>query len=218
MKKKVCLSFALLFGLFVYVAYANTVTGEAPRGVSRRGAPIGERPLLVVPPLEEAKLSDSGEKDFGSYLVRTSLYRKENGKFVLMRREDSAFSQQQSRGGASNENWKRMKFDDYVAARPGLSGYERMTVTEEGYVAMRDAECKYLVDGKMKEQCHEFRKNRRTEWLDGLIQKNDTGDTVTEDVVSLRGGTYDIAVAPLEPVEKPGVRHPELAPDPCRHI
>ena len=196
---------------------AITVTESAPRGISRREAPVGERPLLVVPPLEDVKKSDTGEKDFGSYLVRTSLYRKDSdGRYVLIRREDSAFSQQQDVGAGATEVWQKMAFDDYVNARPGLRDYDKLTISEEVYTVLRDAECHEIPNPVARTQCLEFRKNRRTEWLDGLTQKRDDGIVINENNVPLTGRRYELAAAPLEPAQRMGRKRPELADNPCK--
>ena len=211
----------LCLGITENVAYAGpenhtvTVTEKALRGISRRETPVGERPLLIVPPFEDVKQSDTGTKDFSSYLVRTSLYRKENGKYVLIRREDSAFSQQQALGGTANEVWKKMKFDDYIAARPGLIDYDKLSISDASYIILRDAECNTMSDGTRRLQCLEFRRQRHTEWLDGLLQKNDTGDVITENNVPLKGTDYNIAAAPLELVTRSGVTNKKLANYPC---
>ena len=198
------------------IGSGGSVTGQPPRGITRREPPIGERPLLVVPPLENVKISDKREKDFGSYIVRTSLYRKDSdGRYVLINREDSAFSQQQSIGDEAPGDWTKMTFDDYIDARPGLKDYDRLSISEEAYIALRDAECHEISNPTARRQCLEFRKNRRTEWLDGLTQKNDDGIAITEDNVPLTGKTYDVAAAPLEPAIKVGKKRPELAYNPC---
>ena len=73
LRRSVLFGVLLCLSVWAFVACASTVTSEAPRGVSRRESPVGERPLLIVPPLDEVKFSDSNTKDFGSYLVRTSV-------------------------------------------------------------------------------------------------------------------------------------------------
>lgn len=190
------------------------VTDFPARGISRRIAPKGQRPLIVVPPFETVKLSDAAVRDYNSYVLRISLYEKDvEGRWTLSAKRVGAFAQQSSQPGAVN--WASLGFDDYVKARPGLADYDKLSISETAYVTMRDAECNVMTDPDAKEQCLAFRKHRRTEWLDGLLQKDDNGKVVTETVAPLTGGSHPVAAAPLEETGRPGVKHPELAFNPC---
>lgn len=221
MKKKFSLSLLVLlvagtaFTLAVPAeAGQEVVTGTPARGVTRRLAPDGERPLIVVPPLETVKLSDTGPKDYNSYVLKISLYEKDaEGRWTLSEKRTGAFAQQSSAPGTVN--WASLGFDDYVKARPGLANYDKMSMSEADYLKMRDAECNAIADATLREQCLEFRKNRRTEWLDGLLSKNDIGGIINETVAPLRGATYEVAAAPLEEPEREGVLRPGIAPNPC---
>lgn len=180
---------------------------DANRGLSKSIAPDSP-PLILVPPLSERKMKDDREEEFASYTVRASLYReKEGGGWALVNRKETSFVQTLSKNGASN--WAKVDCASAPVVRPDLT-YEQLLMTKESYNRLRTLECEKLT-GQERTACIAMRRQRDVDWLDGLLVKNDDGNTVTAVTTPLVGGNVPVCVRRVERGVNAGVKRPEMA-------
>lgn len=179
---------------------------DANRGLSKSIAPDSP-PLILVPPLSERKIKDDREEEFASYTVQASLYReKEGGGWALVNRKETSFVQTLSKNGASN--WAKVDCASAPVVRPDLT-YEQLLMTKESYNRLRTLECEKLA-GQERAACIAMRQQRDVDWLDGLLVRNDDGNTVTAMTTPLVGGTIPVCVRRIERGVNAGVKKPEM--------